>query len=206
MTHDCEFLASKKRLKCNLDIPDTANTITIEADLRTRSIFISMRLAAPGDKKSSEARITWLLRQLGKTQSDEVRIRAIWPGKAPATQATLAEIREEKSALTKGCDRKMALTSFDVLFVRELSGKFSGPKTFIERLEEAVPDFYEHVGQHLRAWTAPAPKLSGKTEPADVSTAAIQLELEREAAVSEDVQEGDVGKHVDDDELDAVPS
>jgi len=179
---DSELLSSKQRLKCELDIPDTANTIAIEANLRTRSILLSMRLAAPGDKKSSIARVNWIVRQLSKTNSDEIHIRAIWPGKAQATQASLEELRENTSVLTDGYDKKMILTSFDVLFIRELSGKFSGPKTFIDGLEEAVPDFYEHVGQHLRAWTPTAPRLRGKTEPSDVSPRAIQDEIEEKAA------------------------
>ncbi len=178
---DSELLSAKQRLKCELDIPDTANTIAIEANLRTRSILLSMRLAAPGDKKSSIARVNWIVRQLSKTKSNEIHVRAIWPGKAQATQASLEELRENASVLLDDYDKKMILTSFDVLFIRELSGKFSGPKTFIDGLEEAVPDFYEHVGQHLRAWTPTAPRLRGKTEPSDVSPQAIQEEIEEKA-------------------------
>jgi len=175
---DSELLSVKQRLNCELDIPDTANTISIEANLRTRSILLSMRLAAPGDKKSSLARVNWIVRQLSKTNSNEIHIRAIWPGKSQATQASLEELRENAEILISGRDKKMILTSFDVLFIRELSGKFSGPKTFVDGLEEAVPDFYEHVGQHLRAWTPSAPRLRGKTEPSDVSPQAIQKEIE----------------------------
>jgi hypothetical protein len=178
---DSELLSAKQRLKCELDIPDTANAITIEANLRTRSILLSMRLAAPGDKKSSIARVNWIVRQLSKSNSSEIHVRAIWPGKAQATQASLEELRENASVLIDDYDKKMILTSFDVLFIRELSGKFSGQKTFIDGLEEAVPDFYEHVGQHLRAWTPTAPRLRGKTEPSDVSTHAIQEEIEENA-------------------------
>jgi len=177
---DSELLSAKQKLNCELDIPDTANSITIEANMRTRSILLSMRLAAPGDKKSSLARVNWIVRQLSKADSKEVHVRAIWPGKAQATQASLEELRESADVLISGRDKKMVLTSFDVLFIRELSGKFSGPKTFIDGLEEAVPDFYEHVGQHLRAWTPSAPRLRGKTEPSDVSPQAIQKEIEDE--------------------------
>jgi hypothetical protein len=191
---DSELLSSKYRLMCDLDIPDTANTITIEANLRTRSILLSMRLAAPGNKKSSRARVNWIVRQLSKTNSNEIHIRAIWPGKARATQASLGEVREGADVLISVYDKKMILTSFDVLFIRELSGKFSGSKTFIDGLEEAVPDFYEHVGQHLRAWTPAAPRLRGKTEPSDVSPQAIQEEIEENAAEDFTGQRGGHGR------------
>jgi hypothetical protein len=175
---DCEYLSEARKLRCELDIPDTANSIVVEADLRTRSVVISMRLAAPGDKKSSQARINWLLRQLTKTESEEIRIGAIWPGRAPATQATLSQVRDDPQYLI-GDNLKTVLTSFDVIMVRQLGGKFSGVKTFVDSLEAAVPDFYELVGQHLRAWRPAAPKLRGKTEPQDVTPAAIQSEYEK---------------------------
>lgn len=174
---DCQSLAETKRLRCELDIPDTANSIVVETDLLTRSVIVSMRLAAPGDRKSSQARLNWLLRQLAKTESDEVRIGAVWPGKAKATQATLSQVREDPNHLIRE-NSKMVLSSFDVVMVRELGGKFSGVKTFVDCLEAAVPDFYELVGQHLRAWRPSAPKLRAKTEPHEVSPAAIQSEYE----------------------------
>ncbi|WP_411817010.1 hypothetical protein [Hyphococcus sp. DH-69] len=175
---DAAFLASDKRVRCTLDIPDTANSIMIEADLLTRSIMMSMRLLAPSDRKSSGARLNWLIKQLSKTNSPEVFIRAIWPGKAQATQSSLLEVRENPDKLIAVRDKKMVVTSFEVLFIRELGGKFSGVRTFIEGVENAVPDFYENVGQHLKAWTPTAPQLKGKTEPSDVSPQAIYREAE----------------------------
>lgn len=46
-----------------------------------------------------------------------------------------------------------------MLLIRDLAGKFSGSRTFIELLEQAVPYFYEQVGEKLRAYVAPPPKL-----------------------------------------------
>ncbi len=51
---------------------------------------------------------------------------------------------------------------FEVMMVRDLAGKFGGRKTFIEILESIVPEFYEQVGQHLRSWVPPPPKLKAK--------------------------------------------
>jgi hypothetical protein len=42
-----------------------------------------------------------------------------------------------------------------------MAGKFSGSGTFILGLEEAVPAFYEQVGQYLKAWQPSAPKIKG---------------------------------------------
>jgi hypothetical protein len=57
--------------------------------------------------------------------------------------------------------------------VRDLAAKFSGAKTFIEALEEAVPYFYEQVGQHLRPYVATPPKI--KVELTEESLTGIAL-------------------------------
>lgn len=43
--------------------------------------------------------------------------------------------------------------------VKDLAGRFSGRKTFVEDLEKLVPDFYERIGQRLRAWAPPPPPI-----------------------------------------------
>lgn len=56
--------------------------------------------------------------------------------------------------------------AFEVLYIVDLAGKFSGNKVFIEALEQAVPHFYEQAGQRLRAWVAPPPRIR-QSDPAD---------------------------------------
>ena len=156
---DCEELVKSTLLECTLNVPDTAAPLVVCADLRTRSIITSMKMAAPVDKKSTKARVNWLVRQLAKSAPQDIHIRALWPGRAEPTQADLSVLREDPEALD-AANKSMTPHSFEVLLVRNIAGKFSGSKTFIEHLEEAVPAFYEQVGQHLRAWQPPAPKIS----------------------------------------------
>ena len=42
--------------------------------------------------------------------------------------------------------------------VKDLAGKFSGSRTFIEELESFVPTFYDNVGQYLQTYVAKPPK------------------------------------------------
>ncbi len=160
---DCERLVTTRRLFCIIEVPDAAGPIEICADLSARTISCTMRLAAPKDKKTTQSRINWIIRQLGKTDSDSIFVNAIWPGRARDTQAGLADLRENPQLLRAD---NMALVPqyFDVVMVRDLAGKFTGRRTFIEHLEAIVPSYYEQVGQHLRAWVPPPPKLveSGK--------------------------------------------
>lgn len=84
-----------------------------------------------------------------------------WPGRAPATQARLSSLRETP-ALLEADNKALSPTSFEVMMVRDLAGKFGGAKTFVEQLEEIVPQFYECIGQHVRAYVAPPPRIVQK--------------------------------------------
>ncbi len=158
---DCELLVGSHNLLCTLEVPDAAAPITVCADIGRRTIACAMRVAAPKDKKRSKSRINWLIRQLAKTKPDDIFIKAIWPGRAQDTQAKLADLRENLGVL-EADNVSLVPQHFEVIMVRDLAGKFSGSKTFIEHLESVVPDYYEQVGQHLRVWVAPPPKLVEK--------------------------------------------
>jgi len=95
-----------------------------------------MEVAAPKDKQRASSRINWLVRQLTKSAPDDIYVRARWPGRAAITQVSLTEVRENVEVLERGRET-LAPTSFEVVLVRDLAGKFSGAKTFIEALEDA---------------------------------------------------------------------
>ncbi len=155
---DCQRLAEHKVLSCVIEIPDAASGFALVADLQRRTITCSAELRAPEDKARPAARVNWLLRQLEKTTDQDVIVKAKWPGRAPATQDTLANLRADPKRLC-GANAKMAPRAFEVLMVRDLAGKFTGSRTFVESVEDALPSFYEQVGQHLKQWRPAPPKL-----------------------------------------------
>lgn len=181
---DSARLADSQELGCFLDIPDAAAPVLILANLQRRSLSVSMTLTAPRDRRRSGSRINWLLRQLTKANPEGLHVRATWPGRAPATQAGLAQLRDDPSGL-EAENRNLVPTQFEVLLVRDLAGKFGGTKVFIEQLEEAVPYFYEQVGQHLRAYVAPPPPLRKADSAAETDTPLEEVAEEAEAAASE---------------------
>lgn len=181
---DSARLAEQHELSCSLDVPDAAAPITILADLQRRSLSVSMALAAPRDKRRATSRISWLLRQLAKAKPEGLHIRASWPGRAPDTQALLASLRETPSLL-EAENRTLVPTQFEVLLIRDLAGKFGGTKLFIEQLEEAVPYFYEQVGQHLRAYVAPAPRLRKEDTDRETDEPLEEVAEEAETVASE---------------------
>ncbi|WP_431024363.1 hypothetical protein [Halomonas sp. H5] len=155
---DCEVLAKDKVLSCCLEVPDAAADLEVTADLTKRTIVCAMRLAAPQDKKRSTARVNWLARQLTKAEPESMFVKAVRPGRAEETQAPLAQVLEDAAALDSPATAVVP-SAFEVFYMADLAHRFSGSKVFIEELEKAVPHFYEQVGQRLRAWVAPPPKL-----------------------------------------------
>lgn len=140
-----------------------------------------MRVMAPTDRKSTKARLNWLVRQLQKSNPDGIHIRLFWPGRTPFSQHSLAAIRENPELAEQS--GKVA-TSFEVLFARDLGARFAQRKNFIAELEQAIPEFYQQVGQHLKAWQPQAPKVKPeRSEPEDVSTESLRDDAEE--AVSE---------------------
>lgn len=165
LKEDCEVLAKDKVLSCCLEVPDAAADLEVTADLTKRTIVCSMRLAAPQDKKRSAARVNWLARQLIKAEPESMFVKAIRPGRAEETQATLSHVLEDAAALESSVTAVVP-SAFEVFYMVDLAHRFTGNKVFIEELEKAVPHFYEQVGQRLRAWVAPPPKLQ-KRDPVE---------------------------------------
>lgn len=174
---DVERLVRECCLRSVFYVPNTAAAIEVSADFTRRSVYASMRVAAPGDRKSTKARLTWLLRQLGKSKPDNIHVRLHWPGRAPFTQFPLEQLRQDAGIAEQA---GKVVGSFEVVFARDLAGRFAQRRNFIVDLEEAIPDFYEQVGQHLKAWQPQAPRITkDRAEPADVGTAAMQQEAEQ---------------------------
>ncbi|GGY07815.1 hypothetical protein GCM10007160_39030 [Litchfieldella qijiaojingensis] len=185
---DCDVLAKDKKLTCCLEVPDAATDLEVVADLTKRTIVCSMRLGAPQDKKRSTARVNWLSRQLTKAEPDSMFVKAIRPGRAEESQAPLSQVLGDAEALDTP-STNVVPSAFEVFYMADLAHRFSGNKIFIEELEKAVPHFYQQVGQRLRAWVAPPPKLQrrdpvdyGSYDEPEVEVVAVEAENQLDAA------------------------
>ena len=161
----CDDLVASSELRSSFSVPNAAGELEVVADVQRRTISCSMKLNAPLDRQRARARINWLGRQLRDIEGGNIQIRAFWPKRAMATQASLSDVRADSRCLEN--DRSdMTPTGFEVVTIRDIAGRFSGRRTFIEDLEKLVPEFYEEVGQHLRPWTPPPPSIA-KEDPID---------------------------------------
>jgi len=134
------FAAKEGQLKFTVDVPDAAAPIEVTADLRRRNVTCSMRLPAPQDRKSTSARVNWLVRQLQKTTDANVHIRANWASRANATQITLAKARENPDAL-QNPNANVAVNSFEVLMIEDLAVILAEASSSLKDWARPFPNF-----------------------------------------------------------------
>ncbi len=178
MKADLAELSDTKCLTASLQVPDAAAPIDVCVNVAQRTITSSAKIKAPVDKKSTKARINWVLRQLQKSPDTDMHIRLYWPGRGPHTQHTLAALRHDVGIADHGRE-KTQVSAIEICLVRELGGRFAQSKNFIKDLETAVPCFYESVMQYLKPWQPPAPRMrEGRNEASKVTPAAIGSTVE----------------------------
>lgn len=167
----CAELAAETKLSCALQIPDTAGDLNVCADLKRRSVDCSVRMVAPRDKKSTKARVNWLVRQVKPDSAayEELIVWAIRPGNARNTHGRLADLKETPELLELSAS-DTAPTAFEVVLSRDLAGSFSASRKFIEEFERIVPAFYDAAMQYLKAWQASPPKPVKETRKGSAGT------------------------------------
>ena len=160
---DLGLLMSSNRLEALFNIPHAAANIKLVADIKSRTLLISMRLKAPSDKSRASALVTWALRQVAKCEDEALLIRAIWPGRTADTGVLLGQLRAEPKLIIKDNPGLMP-KEFEFVRVIDLAGNFRGASKFVECVVPAVPNFYKEIGQHLKAWLPSAPKVEDEIQ------------------------------------------
>lgn len=145
-------------LQVQFDIPDAAAPLAVKADLNRRTIEVGMTLRAPEDKKSSKARINWLLRQIKDEHGADLFVQCRWPGRSETTQHALADLMANPSICEEG-KSGLQVVSFRIFLAKRLGARFTQQANFIVDLEKNVPEFYRDIGQNLAAWRRPAPRI-----------------------------------------------
>lgn len=181
LADDSEKLVKEHLLTSTISIPNAAADLIVTADVARKSVTCGMRLEAPKDKKSSSAKVNWLLRQIPVSDKHDICIKAIRAGRAPDTDKP-AELVRQNPSLLEAENSDVPPISFEVFYSVDLGAKFSGNRVFIENLENIVPYFYESVGQHLKAWVPSAPKVKRPEK----ETIEEEEEIPEEAETTED--------------------
>ena len=159
-----ESLVARQTMSSVIRVPNCASDMDVCVDLARRTVAVSMSLKAPSDRKSTKARVNWLLRMLSE-DDERLLIRAHWPGRGAPTTKDVETLRSDASAIQND-NADATPHTFEVLLVENLGKRFSGRRTFVEDIERIVPSFYDLVGVNLKAWQAPPPKpVKARHEP-----------------------------------------
>lgn len=149
-------LIERSILEAEFTIPDAASRLKLVADLKKRRVCASMYLQAPNNPRPL-TRVNWVIRQVSKYQ-DELSIRAIWPGRTGETCRRLSELKENPK-LILAPNPLLKPKAFEIEKIWDDPMRFNGAKTFVAAVENLVHVFYGDVGQDLKAWVPPAPKV-----------------------------------------------
>lgn len=165
-------------LNCTLIVPDASAPVEVTADIPRRSVDVGMTLRAPEDKKTTKARVNWLLRQIKAPNVEGLYIRLFWPGASEATQYPVEELRENPELASEGKEH-LVTHGFHVFLSERLGGKFTQQSNFISELERLVPKFYGDTGSKLSAWVRKAPQIKAeRSSGEDVSPGGIAEDAE----------------------------
>lgn len=175
---EINILRNTQQLHCELQIPNAAASIIIVADIKRRCLDIGMTVKAPEDKKSTKARLNWLLRQIKTVYLEDLHIRLLWPGASEATQHLVSDLKENVAICDEGKQHLVA-RGFHIFLSKRLGGRFAQQINFISDIEEYVPMFYGEVGAILSNWKKPAPAIkSDRPKASDVSPESIADDAE----------------------------
>jgi len=159
-------------------VPDAAAPINVSVDLDRRSLDVGMTLKAPEDKKSTKARVNWLLRQLKGETVDGLFIRLLWLGASEPTQYPVAGLRVDPDLAADGKEH-LTPHSFHIFLSERLGGKFTQQTNFVSELERIVPKFHGETGAQQAAWVKKAPQIkSDRASGRDVSPGALSEDAE----------------------------
>lgn len=150
-------LSSLHSLTDHFEIPNAAGKLRVVADFSRRALDFSMAVKSPKNRTYASACINWLLRQI-KVDDPELLIRANWPGRTPPTMIKVGLLREDPNLIIPNGSKSLP-TYLEVVRVVDLAARFQQKRKFVEITEAEILRFYQEVGQHLKNWIAPPPKV-----------------------------------------------
>ncbi len=144
-------------------IANAVAPITITADLRAGQVTCHLDLEAPKVGRST-TRVNWLVRQLKGAPAD-LRIEAFAArARGKSSAELLSSVRDEPKVLVADASRE--LRAFRIALAVPMGAKRGrGRGSFIDSVLDVVDIFYGDIVQHLKAWSAPPPRMRDPDEP-----------------------------------------
>lgn len=163
-TYLAKRLAEDGQLDGALRIPNTAGDVELLADLKGQMLSAQTEIDAPTDR-GARARGTWLTKQLPDAPGD-LRIEAYEKNARTPVEATLAELRDDRSAITSDARKDPVRLVLNLHVDMGLNRRSGGKNpSFVESVKDLVETFYRDVVQTITPWSPPPPKLPDRPAP-----------------------------------------
>jgi hypothetical protein len=158
-------LVERGVLSASIQVPDAVAPIELQADLGKRTFTTAVEILAPREGYP-KTRINWMTRQLAGAP-DDLMLEVRYPNVRDTLTATLKDARAKPERLLYVPDRRRGARAFRLSLAKDLGAKRGrGQGSFVRESRQQSVDFYRAVVQHLRPWSAGAPKLPESTGPA----------------------------------------
>jgi hypothetical protein len=162
-TDALEELATQGIITAGFEIPNAASVLWLRLDFNRRKLLAWMSLDAPSDKKQPKAAVTWLLRQLGQVEQENLLVHAFWPYKSSPGIARLIDVQATPDRLLE-FNVGVIPKKFDIVWTEDLAGDIGKSRVFVDAAEGLLLGFYRQIGQNLKPWIAPPPRVRDDDE------------------------------------------
>lgn len=166
---DIVALTEKHLLRLELDVPNAASKLLVEADFLRRTLRFSVSLTPPADKSRPTAVINWATRQVPKlADATDTLLRVHWGGRVADTVGTMFDVSRDPKSVAPD-ERKALPIGVEIQRVIDLAARFKGPNTFVEDMRRELPRFYQEVVQNVTNWVPKPPRIRDENPVAGAS-------------------------------------
>lgn len=170
----CHRLAESGELSGQLIVPNTAAAIDVLVDMRAGRVDVSSTVDCPNSGKPT-TRVNWLTRQVKDPPQPLLVKPLVARSRRDFSSHEWRKLVEDPSQIIEpGVDE---IRSFVITLSRTAGTKRGqGRGSFVESVLGSIDRFYGDVLQHLKPWSAPAPRSKGEEQQVVVpSTARAEL-------------------------------
>ena len=168
---DAKLLCNENCIQHTFEIPHAASYILVLADLKASTIKVAMSLVVP-EKPTVKGQVSWLINQVRNSKNPDIHVTFNWKGRNPPDTLALQDLLKDKDEALSNLPNAN-LREFEIAAISVDAKKFISRKNFVSILEKTVIDFYDDVGQYLKAWQPDAPKLKKIAEQTAPETDSI---------------------------------
>lgn len=165
---DIKGLIKSNTLSGTLSVKNAVSDIRVIVDFERRAVTMSIKTTPPLNK-GSQARITWISKQLENCKKrnpetfqimeKEISVEANIKFAQKGMRVNLVDL-DNLTELCKGRE----ITGFEILYLNGFGAKFASSKGFISEIEKMVLIFYKGLVQNVVSWKRPAPKIESEKQ------------------------------------------